>query len=64
MNIILVVINSYICWKKESVQKDYKMTMFPMRKELQENVTLKDISKTLCRFSYSYMDILAFYDTF
>ena len=28
------------------------------------NVTLKDISKTLCRFSYSYMDILAFFDTF
>ena len=41
MNIILVIINSYICWKKESVQKDYKMTMFPMRKELQENVTPK-----------------------
>ena len=42
MNIILVIINSYICWKKVSVQKDNKMTMFPMRKELQKNVTLKE----------------------
>ena len=50
--------------EKGKCSKDNKMTMFPMRKELQENVTLKDISKTLCRFSYSYMDILAFFDTF